>query len=72
MGCHFLFQGVFLTQRLNPSLLQWQLGRLPLNHWGSVLKLHVGQCKPPEPFPNPGLYCPLVAVDVANQAQEGS
>ena len=33
VGCHFLLQGVFLTQELNPclfSLLHWQAGSLPL------------------------------------------
>ena len=32
-GCHALLQGIFLTQRLNPwllSLLQWQVGFVPL------------------------------------------
>ena len=32
-GCHFLLQGIFLTQGLNPhllSLLHWQVGSLPL------------------------------------------
>ena len=35
VGCHFLLQGVFSTQRLNPSflnLLQRQVGSLPLHH----------------------------------------
>ena len=36
MGCHFLFQGVFLTQRLNLHLLNWQLDSLPLCHLGSL------------------------------------
>ena len=33
MGCHFLLQGIFPTQGLNPSLLHlllWQTGSLPL------------------------------------------
>ena len=32
VGCHFLLQGILLTQELNPclvSLLQWQTGSLP-------------------------------------------
>ena len=32
-GCHFLLQGIFLTQRLNPHLfrlLNWEAGCLPL------------------------------------------
>ena len=35
VGCHALLQGIFPTQRLNPSilsLLHWQVGSLPLNH----------------------------------------
>ena len=37
MGSHFLLQGVFLTQGLNPHLLHlnWQVNYLPLNHWKS-------------------------------------
>ena len=35
VGCHFLLQGIFLTQRLNLCLLHWQVGSLPLNHVGS-------------------------------------
>ena len=34
-GCHFLLQGVFLTQGSNPCLLHWQVDSLPLNHKGS-------------------------------------
>ena len=30
VGCHYLFQGIFLTQGLNPHLLHWQVGSLPL------------------------------------------
>ena len=33
MGCHFLLQGIFLTQGSNPgllNLLHWQAGSLPL------------------------------------------
>ena len=32
VGCHFLLQGVFLNQELNPSLLHWQADSLPLSH----------------------------------------
>ena len=35
VGYHFLLQGIFLTQGLNPSLLSsllWQVGSLPLCH----------------------------------------
>ena len=39
MGCHFLLQGIFLTQGLNPSLLyprHWQVCSLPGSHLGST------------------------------------
>ena len=32
MGCHFLLQGIFPTQGLNPCLLCWQAYSLPLSH----------------------------------------
>ena len=35
MGSHVLLQGIFLTQGLNPGLLQWQADSLPLSHLGS-------------------------------------
>ena len=30
--CHFLLQGIFPTQALNPCLLNWQADSLPLSH----------------------------------------
>ena len=38
VGCHFLLQGIFLTQESNPCLwylLHWQADSLPLSHLGS-------------------------------------
>ena len=35
MGCHFLLQGIFLTQGSNLHLLHWQADSLPLCHLGS-------------------------------------
>ena len=35
VGCHLLFQGIFLTQELNPRLLHWQADSLPLRYQGS-------------------------------------
>ena len=35
VGCHFLLQGIFLTQGSNPSLLHSQVDSLPLSHLGS-------------------------------------
>ena len=39
VGCHFLLQKMFLTQRSNPCLLHllpWQADSLPLSHHGSL------------------------------------
>ena len=36
-GCHFLLQGIFWTQVLNPWLLHWQVDSLPLSHQGSPI-----------------------------------
>ena len=39
VGCHFLLQGIFLTQRLNPCLLgHWQVSSLPLAPLGKLFK----------------------------------
>ena len=38
VGCHFLLQGIFQTQRSNPCFPMqehWQVDSLPLSHWGS-------------------------------------
>ena len=35
MSCHFLLQGIFLTQELNLHLLHWQADSFPLSHQGS-------------------------------------
>ena len=35
MGCHFLLQELFLTQRWSSSLLHWQVDSLPLSRWRS-------------------------------------
>ena len=35
VGCHFLLQGIFLTQGLNLCLLHWQVDSLPLSLQGS-------------------------------------
>ena len=38
VGCHFLLQGIFLTQGLNLHLLRllpWQADSVPLSHLGS-------------------------------------
>ena len=37
VDCHFLLQGIFLTQGSNQSLLHWQVNSLPLSHLGSLL-----------------------------------
>ena len=35
VGCHFLLQGIFLTQESNPRLLRWQVDSLALSHQGN-------------------------------------
>ena len=35
VGYHFLLQGIFPTQGLNPPLLHWLLDTLPLSHLGN-------------------------------------
>ena len=35
VGCHFLLQGNFLTQGMNPYFLLWQGDSLPLSHQGN-------------------------------------
>ena len=39
--CHFLLQGIFLTQGLNPCLLCWRASSLPLSHQGSPVNIGV-------------------------------
>ena len=41
MGCHFLLQGIFPTQGLNRSILQWQVISLSSSHVGSPNSLHL-------------------------------
>ena len=36
VGCHFLLQGIFATQGLNPHLLHWQADPLPLQYLGNT------------------------------------
>ena len=35
VGCHFLLQGIFLTQGWNPHLLHWQVDSFALSQQGS-------------------------------------
>ena len=41
VGCHFLLQGIFLTQVSNPHLLRWQVDSFTTDHPGSPTS-HVG------------------------------
>ena len=48
MSCHFLLQGIFLTEGLNLSLLQllhWQADSLPLSHQGSLRQCQLADSK---------------------------
>ena len=46
VGCHFLLQGIFLTQGSNPCLPCGQLDSLPLSYQGSPDSPIRGQCGP--------------------------
>ena len=37
VGCHFLLQGLFPTQGLNPGLLHWQADSLPSQPPGKIV-----------------------------------
>ena len=37
VGCHFLLQGIFQTQGLNPCHPRWYVDSLPLRHQGRPL-----------------------------------
>ena len=41
VGCHFLIQGLFQTQGLNPHLLHWQVDTLPLSLLGSPMEYYL-------------------------------
>ena len=41
VGCHFILQGIFLTQGLNSHPLHQQVGSLPLSHPGSHINVHM-------------------------------
>ena len=41
VGCHFLLQGIFLTQGLNPQLLHQQADSLSLCHLGRPWRGHL-------------------------------
>ena len=45
VGCHFLLQGIFLTQGWNPCLLHGQADSLPLHHLGSHMLVGMLICK---------------------------
>ena len=44
VNCHFLLQGIFLTQGLNQHLLSWQVNSLPLSHQRSSKYVCVYVC----------------------------
>ena len=59
VGCHALLQGIFPTQGLNLHLLwllHWQMGSLPLSHWGSPGWSHV----PFNQFPPMEISCQTI------------
>ena len=44
VGSHFLLQGIFSTQELNPGLVHCRWTLYYLSHWGSPL--HISQSRP--------------------------
>ena len=44
VGCHFLFQGIFLNQGSNLCLLHWQVDSLPLSHQFSSVQSVTQSC----------------------------
>ena len=59
VGCHFLLQGIFPTQRLNLSVLYWQTDYLPLIITAHQIKTQFS----PEPVPPTGsLHKPLILI----------
>ena len=59
LGCHFLLQGIFPTQRSNPHLLyllHWQIVSLQLSHWEALWLLNV--------FLNPQQYLKTDNLDL--------
>ena len=69
VGCHFLLQGIFPTQGLNPGLLHCRQILYRLSYKGSLsvqfsrsvmsdsLRLHESQqARPPCPSPTPGVH----------------
>ena len=58
MGCHFLLQGIFLTQGLNQHLLHWQADSLPLRHQGSHCTGTSEQSNQQAVFPGGDTYYP--------------
>ena len=58
-GCHFLLQGIFPTQGLNPSilhLLHWQMDSLPLYHLLQSLFLKFWQALTTSTSPHQGSF----------------
>ena len=41
VGCRFLLQGISQIQGLNPCLLHWQVGSLPLSHQRSIYPFYM-------------------------------
>ena len=42
VGCHFLPQGIFTIQGLNPHLLCWQVDSLPVSHMEATSNIIIG------------------------------
>ena len=61
VSCHFLLQGIFLTQGSNPGLLHWQADSLPLSHLGSPHLILLMAYFPDALLPNFFVYLTLIS-----------
>ena len=56
MGCHFLPEGIFLTQQLKPCFLHWQVDSFARSHLGVSLSVYIYQLPDPS-FTEEHLCC---------------
>ena len=58
VGCHFILQGIFLTQRSNPCLLHGQEGSLQPSHQWSPYRVFCSSQSPAPVLPLPCMSLP--------------
>ena len=70
VGSHALFQGIFLTQGLNPGLLHCRRVLYHLSHQGSPRTLEWAAYPSPGDLPDPGIEPGSPAVQVGSLSAE--